>query len=494
MKTGFDPKKYIEEQSKYILERVNDYDKLYLEFGGKLIGDKHAKRVLPGFDEDAKIKLLQKLKDEAEIIICVYAGDIERNKIRGDFGITYDMDVLRLIDDLRRYGLSVNSVVITRYSGQPAAEVFRQKLERRDIKVYTHEAIPGYPADVDMIVSDAGYGRNAYIETTKPIVVVTAPGPGSGKLATCLNQLYHEFQQGKQAGYSKFETFPVWNVPLKHPLNVAYEAATVDLKDVNMMDYFHFDQYGQVAVNYNRDLEMFPVVKRIIEKITGKESVYQSPTDMGVNRVGFGIIDDEAVKEASKAEIIRRYFATLCDFKKGQCDEEVVNRIKVIMEEVGLRQNDREVVPAARQCAKEKDVTAVVALQLDDGKIVTGKRSDLMDACAAMILNAAKYLANIPDNQLLLSPTILNTICDLKERHLDSKMIPLNANEILIALSICAVTNPMAQTAVEELAKLKNAQAHSTVMLNRNDEQTLKKLGIDVTCDPEYASENLFYN
>ena len=494
MKKGFDPKKYIEEQSKYILERVNDYDKLYLEFGGKLIGDKHAKRVLPGFDEDAKIKLLQKLKDQAEIIICVYAGDIERNKIRGDFGITYDMDVLRLIDDLRRYGLSVNSVVITRYSGQPAAEVFRQKLERRDIKVYTHEAIPGYPADVDMIVSDAGYGRNSYIETTKPIVVVTAPGPGSGKLATCLNQLYHEFQQGKQAGYSKFETFPVWNVPLKHPLNVAYEAATVDLKDVNMMDYFHFDKYGQVAVNYNRDLEMFPVVKRIIEKITGKESVYQSPTDMGVNRVGFGIIDDDAVKEASKAEIIRRYFATLCDFKKGQCDEEVVNRMKVIMEEVGLKPEDRVVVPAARKCAEEKDTTAVVALQLEDGKIVTGKRTDLMDACAAMLLNAVKYLANISENQLLLAPSILNTICNLKENHLDSKMIPLTANEVLIALSICAVTNPMAQTAVEGLAKLKDAQAHSTVMLNRNDEQTLKKLGIDVTCDPEYASENLFYN
>lgn len=494
MKKGFDPKKYIEEQSKYILERVNDYDKLYLEFGGKLIGDKHAKRVLPGFDEDAKIKLLQKLKDQAEIIICVYAGDIERNKIRGDFGITYDMDVLRLIDDLRRYGLSVNSVVITRYNGQPAAEVFRQKLERRDIKVYTHEAIPGYPADVDMIVSDEGYGRNSYIETTKPIVVVTAPGPGSGKLATCLNQLYHEFQQGKQAGYSKFETFPVWNVPLKHPLNVAYEAATVDLKDVNMMDYFHFDKYGQVAVNYNRDLEMFPVVKRIIEKITGKESVYQSPTDMGVNRVGFGIIDDDAVKEASKAEIIRRYFSTLCDFKKGQCDEEVVNRIKVIMEEVGLKPEDRVVVPAARKCAEEKDTTAVVALQLEDGKIVTGKRTDLMDACAAMLLNAVKYLANISESQLLLAPSILNTICDLKERHLDSKMIPLTANEVLIALSICAVTNPMAQTAVEGLAKLKDAQAHSTVMLNRNDEQTLKKLGIDVTCDPEYASENLFYN
>lgn len=494
MKLGFDPQKYIEEQSKYILERVNHYDKLYLEFGGKLIGDKHAKRVLPGFDEDAKIKLLQKLKDEAEIIICVYAGDIERNKIRGDFGITYDMDVLRLIDDLRRFGLSVNSVVITRYSGQPAAKVFQQKLERRDIKVYTHETIPGYPADVEMIVSEEGYGRNEYIETTKSIVVVTAPGPGSGKLATCLNQLYHEFHNGKQAGYSKFETFPVWNVPLKHPLNVAYEAATVDLKDVNMMDYFHFDKYEQVAVNYNRDLEMFPVVKRIIEKITGQESVYQSPTDMGVNRVGFGIIDNEAVEEASKAEIIRRYFTTACDFKKGQCDEEVLNRMKVIMEEVGLKQEDRLVVPAARKYAVEKNITSIVALQLDDGKIVTGKQSDLMDACSAMLLNAAKYLAKIPDHQMLLSPSILNTICDLKENHLNSKMIPLTANEILITLSICAVTNPMAQTAVERLSELKGAQAHSTVMLNHNDEQTLKKLGIDVTCDPEYASENLFYN
>lgn len=494
MKLGFDPQKYMEEQSKYILERVNHYDKLYLEFGGKLIGDKHAKRVLPGFDEDAKIKVLQSLKDKAEIIICVYAGDIERNKIRGDFGITYDMDVLRLIDDLRRYELSVNSVVITRYRGQPAADVFRQKLLNRDIAVYIHEEIPGYPADVDRIVSDAGYGKNPYIETTKPIVVVTAPGGGSGKLATCLNQLYHEFQRGNQAGYSKFETFPVWNVPLKHPLNVAYEAATVDLKDVNMLDYFHFDKYNEVAVNYNRDLEMFPVLKRIIEKITGKESMYQSPTDMGVNRVAFGIIDDEIVKKASKDEVIRRYFATLCDFKKGQCDEDVVNQMKVIMEELGLKQEDRPVVPVARKCAIEKEVSAVVALELEDGKIVTGKGSDVMDACAAVILNTSKYLANIPDSQLLLSPSILNTICELKEQYLDSKMIPLNANEILIALSISAVTNPMAQTAVEGLAQLKGAQAHSTVMLNRSDEQTLKKLGIDVTCDPEYASENLFYN
>ncbi len=309
-KQGFDPKKYIEEQSKFILERVNNYDKLYLEFGGKLIGDKHAKRVLPGFDEDAKIKLLQKLKDKTEIIIAVYTGDIERNKIRGDYGISYDMEVFRLIDDLRSYGLFVNSVVITRYQGQDATKVFIKKLERRDIKVYTHEAIAGYPSDLDKIVSEEGYGKNPYIPTTKPIVVVTAPGPGSGKLATCLNQLYHEYLRGTKAGYSKFETFPVWNLPLKHPVNIAYEAATVDLNDVNVMDYFHFEQYGEVAVSYNRDLEMFPVVKRSLEKITGKDALYKSPTDMGVNQVKFGIIDDEVVREASRQEIIRRNFTT----------------------------------------------------------------------------------------------------------------------------------------------------------------------------------------
>ena len=327
MKIGFDHVKYLEEQSKYILERVNNYDKLYLEFGGKLLFDLHAKRVLPGFDENAKIKLLHKLRDKAEIIICVYAGDIERNKIRGDFGITYDIDVLRLIDDLRSYDLDVNSVVITRYSGQPAASIFINKLERRGIKVYKHSKTKGYPTDVDTIVSDEGYGKNPYIETTKPIVVVTAPGPGSGKLATCLSQLYHEYKNGKVAGYSKFETFPVWNVPLKHPLNIAYEAATADLKDVNMIDSFHFDYYNKVAINYNRDIESFPVLKRIIEKISGEESEYKSPTDMGVNRVGFGIIDDEVVKEASKAEIIRRYFKTACEYKKGDVDKETFERV-----------------------------------------------------------------------------------------------------------------------------------------------------------------------
>jgi len=500
MKKGFDPQKYIDEQSKFILERVNNYDKLYLEFGGKLIGDKHAKRVLPGFDEDAKIKLLQKLKDKAEIIICVYAGDIERNKVRGDFGITYDMDVLRLIDDLRTYSLEVNSVVITRFCGQPATSVFINKLERRNIKVYTHVSIEGYPADVDAIVSEKGYGLNPYIPTTKPIVVVTAPGPGSGKLATCLNQLYHEYKSGKSVGYSKFETFPVWNIPLKHPINIAYEAATVDLKDVNMIDSFHFEKYNQIAVNYNRDLEMFPVVKRIIEKITGKESIYQSPTDMGVNRVGFGIIDDSIVAEASKQEIIRRYFTTACDFKKGLIDEEGLNRMKVIMEEVDLKQEDRgpvlparEYVSTLKQDLPDKEISSVIAFELPDGTMITGKGSSLMDCCAAAILNAIKYMAGIADEIYLLSPLILNTIQSLKADTLNNKIILLNANEILIALSISAVTNPTAQLAFDKLPALTGVQAHATVMLNKNSEEILRELGIDVTCDPVYPSDNLYY-
>ncbi len=499
-KQGFDPKKYIEEQSKFILERVNHYDKLYLEFGGKLIGDKHAKRVLPGFDEDAKIKLLQKLKDQAEIIIAVYAGDIERNKIRGDYGITYDMEVFRLIDDLRSYGLMVNSVVITRFSGQHATKVFINKLERRNIKVFTHEAIPGYPSDLDKIVSEEGYGLNPYIPTTKPIVVVTAPGPGSGKLATCLNQLYHEYLRGTEAGYSKFETFPVWNLPLKHPVNIAYEAATVDLNDVNMMDYFHFDHYGVVAVNYNRDLEMFPVVKRSIEKITGRESIYQSPTDMGVNQVKFGIIDDEVVKEASRQEIIRRNFTTECDYKKGLLDEDILNRMKLIMEELALKKEDRVPVEPARAYAEKlkdelegNDMPVVMAFEMNDGKIITGKTTSLMDSCSAAILNGVKYLANISDDIFLLSPVIIEAIISLKRESLESKNTTLNANEVLIALSVGAVTNPTAQVALDHLKGLKGVQAHSTVILNNDDEQILRKLGIDLTCDPIYPSENLYY-
>ena len=501
MKIGFDHKKYLEEQSKYILERVNHYDKLYLEFGGKLLFDLHAKRVLPGFDENAKIKLLHKLKEKVEVIICVYAGDIERNKIRGDFGITYDMDALRLIDDLRANELDVNSVVITRYDGQPATTVFINKLERRGIKVYTHRATKGYPTDVDTIVSDEGYGKNPYIETTKPIVVVTAPGPGSGKLATCLSQLYHEHKQGRVAGYSKFETFPVWNVPLKHPLNIAYEAATVDLKDVNMIDSFHFDAYNQIAVNYNRDIETFPVLKRIIEKITGEEAIYKSPTDMGVNRVGYGIIDDEAIKEASKQEIIRRYFKTGCEYKKGYVDKETFDRIKFIMEELVLKPEDRKVViPARERSARFKEETnkneacPAVAIELRDGRILTGKGSAVMNASAAAILNAVKYFANISDEIHLISPVILEPILSLKTKTLGDRNTALDCEEILIALSICAATNPTAQVAMEKLTLLKGSQAHSTTILSRSDEQIFRKLGIDITSDPEYPTDSLYYN
>ncbi|MDU2122697.1 MAG: DUF1846 domain-containing protein [Clostridium celatum] len=499
MKIGFDHEKYLEEQSKYILERVNNYDKLYLEFGGKLLFDLHAKRVLPGFDENAKIKLLHKLKENVEVVICVYAGDIERNKIRGDFGITYDMDVLRLIDDLRSYDLEVNSVVITRYDDQPSTTVFINKLERRGIKVYKHRATKGYPTDVDTIVSEEGYGKNPYIETSKPIVVVTAPGPGSGKLATCLSQLYHENKRGNVAGYSKFETFPVWNVPLKHPLNIAYEAATVDLKDVNMIDYFHLEAYGETAVNYNRDLETFPVLKRIIEKITGKESVYKSPTDMGVNRVGFGIVDDEVVKEASKQEIIRRYFKTGCEYKKGYVDKDTFEHSKLIMDQVNLKEEDRKVVlPARERAAKLKEenssICTAVAIELNDGTILTGKGSELLDASAAALLNSIKYLANIADDMHLISPVILEPILDLKTKTLTNQKVSLNCEEVLIALSISAATNPTAQVAMEKLSMLKNCQVHSTTILPTSDEQTLRKLGIDVTCDAEYASESLFYN
>lgn len=501
MKIGFDQKKYLEEQSKYILERVNNYDKLYLEFGGKLFNDLHAKRVLPGFDENAKIKLLHKLKEKVEVIICVYAGDIERNKIRGDFGITYDVDVLRLIDDLRAYDLDVNSVVITRYDGQPATTIFINKLERRGIKVYKHRATKGYPTDVDAIVSDEGYGKNPYIETTKSIVVVTAPGPGSGKLATCLSQLYHEQKQGKVAGYSKFETFPVWNIPLKHPLNIAYEAATADLNDVNMLDSFHFDAYNKISVNYNRDIETFPVLRRIIEKITNEEAVYKSPTDMGVNRVGFGIIDDEVIKEASKQEVIRRYFKTGCEYKKGYIDKETFDRVKLLMEELNLKQKDRKVVIPARersaalkQCSSENEICPALAMELNDGTILTSKTSDVMDATAAIILNAVKYFANIDDEIHLISPVILEPIINLKSKTLGSKKPALDCENVLIALSICAVTNPTAKVAMDKLTMLKGCQAHSTTIISTNDEQTFRKLGIDITCDAEYATESLYYN
>lgn len=500
MKIGFDHNKYLEEQSKYILERVNNFDKLYLEFGGKLLYDLHAKRVLPGFDENAKIKLLHKLKENVEVVICVYAGDIERNKIRGDFGITYDMDVFKLIDDLRSYELEVNSVVITRFDDQPATTVFINKLEKRGIKVYRHRATKGYPTDVDTIVSEEGYGRNPYIETKKPIVVVTAPGPGSGKLATCLSQLYHEDKRGKVAGYSKFETFPVWNVPLKHPLNIAYEAATVDLKDVNMIDPFHLEAYGETAVNYNRDIEAFPVLKRIIEKITGKESIYKSPTDMGVNRVGFGIVDDEVVKEASRQEIIRRCLKTACEHKKGYVDKDTYQRAKLIMEELQLKETDRKVLVAARNRLEKlkaedpNEFYSAVAIELDDGTMITGKGSPTMCASASAILNAIKYHAGIADEVHLIAPEIAEPIINLKSVNFESKNTTLNCEEVLIALSICAVTDERAKKAIDNLSKLKGCQAHSTSILGKTDDQLMRKLGIEITCDSVFPTENLYYN
>lgn len=499
MKIGFDDNKYLEEQSKYILERVNKFDKLYLEFGGKLIRDLHAKRVLPGFDENAKIKVLSHIKDQVEVVICVYAGDIERNKIRGDFGITYDMEVLKLIDDLGGYNLSVNSVVITRYENQPAATKFINKLERCGVKVYKHAPTKGYPSDVDIIVSEEGYGQNPYIETTKPIVVVTAPGPNSGKLGTCLSQLYHENKNGNTVGYSKFETFPVWNMPLKHPVNIAYEAATVDLKDINMIDSFHLEKYGEMSVNYNRDLELFPVLKKIIEKITNKESIFQSPTDMGVNRVGYGVTDDDVVKEASTQEIIRRYFKTACEYKKGEVDKSSLERMKRIMQELGLKPENRVVVMPAREyseklreTASEDDVCPIVAIELEDGTIFTGKRTKTMAASAAAVLNCIKYLADIPDEMHIISPAVLEPMTNLKTNILNNRETTLSCEEILMALSISAVTNPVAKYAVDKLCKLKGLQAHSTTIVTKSDEQTFRKLGMDLTCDPLYQSKKLY--
>ncbi len=483
MKKGFDSEKYLNEQTKYILERVNNYDKLYLEFGGKLFHDMHAMRILPGFDENVKVKLLKRLKDQSEVIICIYAGDIERNKINENLGITYDLEVFKLIDDFRNNDIPVNSVVITRYTKQPSANLFINKLEHRGIKTYCHTPTKGYPNDVDTIVSEAGYGQNPYIETSKPIVVVTAPGPGNGKLATCLNQLYHESVRGNSAGYSKFETFPVWNLPLQHPVNVAYEAATVDLKDINMLDHFHLEAYNKKAVNYNRDIETFPVLKRMFEKITGETSVYQSPTDMGVNRISCGIIDVAIVSEAARQEVIRRY-----------------ERSKMLMDKLNLTEEDREVVPAARQraqkinVAQSTDVVSVVAIELNDGTIVTGKGSELMRASAAATINALKHMAKISDDIHLLSPLILEPIGKLKLNALGKPAATLGLEEILIALSISAATNPTAQAAFNCIGDLKFGQVHSTTILNHSDEETLRDLGMQVTCDPEYATASLYYN
>ena len=502
-KIGFDAEKYIEEQSKYIRERINsgNSERLYLEFGGKLVQDKHAMRVLPGFDENAKIKLLQRLKDHAEIIMCIYAGDITTSKTRQDFGITYDLEVLRLLDIFRRYDLEINSVVVTRYQDEPAVNMFINKLERRGIKTYKHTFTKGYPTDVDTIVSEEGYGANPYIEVSKPLVVVTGPGGGSGKLATCLSQLYHDNKRGVKVRYAKFETFPIWNLPLKHPVNVAYEAATADLKDVNMIDSFHLEAYGEQAVNYNRDLEVFPVVKRIIEKITGTESEYKSPTDMGVNRAGFSIIDDEVVKEASYQEIIRRYLIALVDYKKGKISEASLERSKLLMDECGLVVEDRVVVEPAREYAEEKRVSdgdhyenvVVMAMEHPDGKIVTGRSSRRMVAAAANILNAIKLLSGLNDDIDLISRQVLADIQNLKVDILQNDRTSLNCEEILNALTISAATNPSAKAALDKIKELRGCRAHYTAILSERDEQTLRGLGIDVTCDPEYITTNLYF-
>ncbi|MDD7602763.1 MAG: DUF1846 domain-containing protein [Firmicutes bacterium] len=503
MKQGFDPEKYIEEQTKHIRERINQAgsQRLYLEFGGKLVHDKHAMRVLPGFDENAKIKLLEKMKDQAEIIICIYSGDIINSKTRQDFGITYDLEVLRLIDIFRKHDLKINSVVVTRYEDAPAVNMFINKLERRDIRTYKHYFTKGYPTDVDTIVSEAGYGANPYIEVTKPLVVVTGPGGGSGKLATCLSQLYHEYRQGRKVRYAKFETFPIWNLPLKHPVNIAYEAATADLRDVNMIDSFHLEAYGEMAVNYNRDLEVFPVVKRIIEKITGEEAEYKSPTDMGVNRVGFGIYDDQAVRDAAVQEIIRRFMIAKCDYKKGKITEATLERSELLMKEVNASEEDRTVVLPAREYAEKKRSQnkkymnmVAMAIEMPDGSIVTGRSSHRMAAAGAAVLNAVKKLGGIPDDLYLIAPNVFSSIQQLKDEVLHHDRTSLNLEEVLTALCISAETNSCADKAVKMLQELRGCRAHCTAILSDRDEQTLRSLGIDVTCDPEYVTTNLYFS
>ena len=492
MKIGFDAARYMEKQTQHIIERIEKFgNKLYLEFGGKLFDDYHAARVLPGFDVNGKIKILQKLKDHAEIVFCISAGDIEKNKIRADFGITYDRDVLRLIDHLREWGLLVRSVVITQYQGQRSADVFQQKLEMLGIRVYIHTYTKGYPTDVDTIVSDEGYGKNPYVETTRPLVVITAPGPGSGKLATCLSQLYHESKRGIKAGYAKFETFPIWNLPLKHPVNLAYEAATADLRDVNMIDPFHLEAYEVRAVNYNRDIAAFPIVKNILARITGDAGVYQSPTDMGVNMAGYCITDDEACCQAAKMEVIRRYFKAQCDHRSGRGDAETAQTVHLILKELDIWPQDLPVVGPALEKSRASGQPAM-ALQLRDGKIITGRNSDIMNAAAATIINACKYMTGIPDDVHLLSPIVLGPIFKLKASTLADRNPVLNLEEVLIALSISTATNPMVEVAMDKLTELADCEAHSSVILGEADEKILRKLRIRYTAQPVYATEDLF--
>ena len=486
MKTiGYDNDLYIKTQSQHIRNRIAQFGgKLYLEFGGKLYDDNHASRVLPGFQPDSKLRMLLALKEQVEVVIAINTDDIEKNKIRGDLGITYDRDVIRLIGIFRDFGLYVSSVVLTRYNGQLAAKAFRARLEELGVKVYHHYDIPGYPHNTSLIVSEDGFGKNDYIETTRELVVVTAPGPGSGKLATCLSQLYHEHERGVQAGYAKFETFPVWNLPLNHPVNLAYEAATADLSDVNMIDPFHLDAYGETTVNYNRDVEAFPVLIAMFEKILG-ECPYKSPTDMGVNMVGNCIVDDEAVREASRQEILRRYYTALCDHKQGKLTDEVIMKLELLMRKAGVDVSQRKVAQAAMARDAETGMPAA-AIELPDGTVVTGKTSNLLGAASAVLMNALKALGGIRDELHLISPVAIDPIQHLKVDHLGNRNPRLHTDEVLIALSISAATNPLAELAMEQLSKLRGCDVHSSVILSPVDEKTFKRLGMNLTCEPRY--------
>ncbi len=497
---GFDSKKYVEEQTKYILERVNQSKgRLYIECGGKLLHDMHASRVLPGFDENNKMKVFQALKEHLDIIICIYAGDIEKRKIRSDFGISYESDVLKMIDDFESYNLKCDKVVITRYDNQKSAEIFKERLQRRGIKVYTHRATKGYPTDLDTVVSDQGYGANEYIEVNAPVVIVTAPGPGSGKLATCLNQIYHEAKRGEKPSYSKLETFPIWNLPLDHPVNIAYEAATIDLGDINLIDHFHLEAYKKVAVNYNRDIDAFPILLKLLERITNEKSPYKSPTDMGVNRCGFGITDDQVCREAGKQEIIRRYYKLLVDYTMGLSSEQEIKKAISLMDRVNISPNDRKVIRHAHEALEEaikegkgKDGTACgAAIELPNGEFVTSHNSDILHASSALILNALKSLAKIDSKKDLIHRNVIDSITAVKKDKLNGKGISLNLDETIIALAMSAAYDEDAKRAVEMLPRLKDCQVHLTHIPSAGDATGLRKLGLIYTSDPVYPTKNV---
>ncbi len=492
MKIGFDHDKYAQMQSECIRERIRQFGgKLYLELGGKLFDDFHASRVLPGFRPDSKISMLLNLRDQAELVIVISADDIEKSKVRGDLGITYDADVLRLIDAFRSIGVYVGSVVLTRCHEQPAAIAFKKRLESLGVRVYRHFPIEGYPSDVERIVSDEGFGKNEYIETTRPLVLMTAPGPGSGKMATCLSQLYQEHQRGIQAGYAKFETFPIWNLPLRHPVNVAYEAATAVLSDVNMIDPLHLDAYGVTTVNYIRDIEIFPVLDAVFKRIMGS-SPYKSPTDMGVNMAGKCIVDDEACCDAAKQEIIRRYYATRCAFKQGHASQEEIDKLKLLMQQMGLTDDERPILAAAR-AVEERTGEPAAAIRLSDGRIVTGKTSELLGPSASVLLNAIKALGGLDDELHLISRTVIEPVQKLKCRYLGNHNPRLHSDEVLLALSICAATNEQAAHAMAQLPLLKGCEAHATVILPAVDEHVFRRLGLNITCDPKYQSQELYH-